>query len=386
MKVLNNIDLNKNELQNARIQNLGTAPATPVEGQVYHNTSDHRTYMWNGTAWVYFIPSSMAGSGNGLDADKLDNQEGSYYLARANHTGTQVASTISDFDTQVRTSRLDQMAAPTSSVSLNSQKIISLLDPTNPQDAATKNYVDSTVQGLDTKASVKAASTADLTLSGEQTVDGIALVAGDRVLVKNQDTQAENGIYLVSLTGWTRATDANTWSELISAYTFIEEGTTNADTGWVSTANSGGTLGVTDVVWVQFNGAGGSSSASNVGTAGVGVFKQKTGNDLEFKKLNAASNKITITDDTTNSKIDFDINVANLGVAAKYSIAVGNNSDTNIVVTHNLGSRDVMVSLRETNPPYALVTTDVDFTSTTTLTLKFAVAPTTDQYTITVIG
>lgn len=386
MKVLNNIDLNKNELQNARIQNLGTAPATPVEGQVYHNTSDHRTYMWNGTAWVYFIPSSMAGSGNGLDADKLDNQEGSYYLARANHTGTQVASTISDFDTQVRTSRLDQMAAPTSSVSLNSQKITGLLDPTNPQDAATKNYVDSTVQGLDAKASVKAASIADLTLSGEQTVDGIALVAGDRVLVKNQDTQAENGIYLVSLTGWTRTTDANTWSELISAYTFVEEGTTNADTGWVSTANSGGTLGVTDVVWVQFNGAGGSSTASNVGTAGVGVFKQKTGNDLEFKKLVAASNRVSITDNTTDSTVDIDVVVANLGVAAKYSTAVGNNSDTNIVVTHNLGSRDVMVSLRETNTPYALVTTDVDFTSTTTLTLKFAVAPTTDQYTITVIG
>lgn len=386
MKVLNNIDLNKNELQNARIQNLGTAPATPVEGQVYHNTSDHRTYMWNGTAWVYFIPSSMAGSGNGLDADKLDNQEGSYYLARANHTGTQVASTISDFDTQVRTSRLDQMAAPTSSVSLNSQKITSLLDPTNPQDAATKNYVDSTVQGLDTKASVKAASTADLTLSGEQTVDGIALVAGDRVLVKNQDTQAENGIYLVSLTGWTRTTDANTWSDLISAYTFVEEGTTNADTGWVSTANSGGTLGVTDVVWVQFNSAGGSSTASNVGTAGVGVFKQKTGNDLEFKKLVAASNKVSITDNTTDSTVDIDVVVANLGVAAKYTAQIGNNSATSIVVTHNLNSRDVSVTIRETDSPYALVFTDIDFTDANNITVKFAVAPTTNQYTVTVIG
>jgi hypothetical protein len=386
MKVLNNIDLNKNELQNARIQNLGTAPATPVEGQVYHNTSDHRTYMWNGTAWVYFIPSSMAGSGNGLDADKLDNQEGSYYLARANHTGTQVASTISDFDTQVRTSRLDQMAAPASSVSLNSQKITSLLDPTNPQDAATKNYVDSTVQGLDIKASVKAASTADLTLSGEQTVDGIALVAGDRVLVKNQDTQAENGIYLVSLTGWTRTTDANTWSELISAYTFVEEGTTNADTGWVSTANSGGTLGVTDVVWVQFNSAGGSSTASNVGTAGVGVFKQKTGNDLEFKKLVAASNKVSITDNTTDSTVDIDVVVANLGVAAKYTAQIGNNSATSIVVTHNLNSRDVSVTIRETDSPYALVFTDIDFTDANNITVKFAVAPTTNQYTATVIG
>lgn len=386
MKVLNNLDLNKNELQNARIQNLGSAPSTPVEGQIYHNTGDHRTYMWNGTAWVYFIPSSMAGSGNGLDADKLDNQEGSYYLGRANHTGTQVASTISDFDTQVRTSRLDQMAAPTASVSLNSQKITSLLDPTNPQDAANKNYVDSTVQGLDTKASVKAASTADLTLSGEQTVDGIALVAGHRILVKNQATQAENGIYLVATGAWTRTTDADTWDELMSAYTFVEEGTTNADTGWVSTANAGGTLNVTNVDWVQFNGAGGSSTASNVGTSGVGVFKQKTGNDLEFKKLVAASNKVTITDNTTNDTVDIDVVVANLGVAAKYTTQVGNNSATSIAVTHNLNSRDISVTIRETGSPYTLVFTDIDFTDANNVTVKFAVAPTTNQYTVTVIG
>lgn len=69
-------------------------------------------------------------------------------LARANHTGTQSASTISDFDTQVRTSRLDQMAAPTSAVSLNAQRLTNVADPTNAQDAATKAYVDATKQGL----------------------------------------------------------------------------------------------------------------------------------------------------------------------------------------------------------------------------------------------
>jgi hypothetical protein len=386
MKVLNNIDLNKNELQNARIQNLGTAPATPVEGQVYHNTSDHRTYIWNGTAWVYFIPSGMAGSGNGLDADKLDGQEGSYYLNRANHSGTQAASTISDFDTQVRTSRLDQMAAPTASVSVNNQNITNLLDPVNPQDAATKNYVDSTAQGLDTKASVKIATTEDITLSGEQTIDDVAIVAGDRVLVKNQNTQSSNGIYIAASGAWARSTDTNSWDKLIAAYAFVEEGSINADTGWVSTANSGGTLGVTPIIWAQFNGASGSSTASNVGTSGVGVFKQKTGNDLELKKIAAGSNKVTITDNTTNSTLDIDVVVANLGIATKYTTLVGNGSSTSIVVTHSLNSRDVSVTIRETTAPYALVFTDCAFTDANNVTLQFATAPTTDQYTVTVIG
>lgn len=169
---------------------------------------------------------------------------------------TLTASKISDFDTQVRTSRLDQMAAPTASVSMNSQKITSLLDPTNAQDAATKNYVDSVAQGLDVKLSVKCATTANITLSGLQTIDGITVVANDRVLVKNQSTASANGVYLASASAWTRATDMDAWTEVPNAFTFVEEGTTLGDTGWVCTANAGGTLGSTSITWAQFSGAG----------------------------------------------------------------------------------------------------------------------------------
>lgn len=169
---------------------------------------------------------------------------------------TLTSSKISDFDTRVRTSRLDQMAAPAAAVALNSQRITGLADPVSAQDAATKSYVDAVAQGIDAKGSVRAATSANITLSGTQTIDGVALVAGDRVLVKNQTTASQNGIYVVAAGAWTRAIDADIWNELISAFTFVEEGTLYSDTGWVSTVDAGGTLGVTAVTFVQFSGAG----------------------------------------------------------------------------------------------------------------------------------
>jgi hypothetical protein len=128
--------------------------------------------------------------------------------------------------------------------------------PTASTDIANKLYVDTVAQGLDAKASCVAATTADITLSGAQTIDGISIVAGNRVLVKNQSLSQNNGIYLCASGAWTRTTDANTWDALTSAFTFIEQGTANGDCGFVCTANAGGTLGTTALPWSQFSGAG----------------------------------------------------------------------------------------------------------------------------------
>jgi len=181
---------------------------------------------------------------------------------------TQIATTAF-----VLATRLDQLAVPTADVSMGGRKITSVNTPTATTDAANKAYVDNLSQGLDTKMSVKAATTATLTLSGTQTVDGVALVANDRCLVKDQTASAANGIYVVQSGAWTRAIDMDTWAEVPAAYVFVEQGTVNADTGWVCTSDQGGTLDTTAITWSQFSGAGASPNA------GAGL--TKTGNTFD---------------------------------------------------------------------------------------------------------
>jgi hypothetical protein len=138
-------------------------------------------------------------------------------------------------------------------------KIINLGNPEQAQDAATKAYVDSVTSSLDLKASVRVATTADITLGNATTeVDGITLEDGDRVLVKNQTDTARNGIWVASTTGaWTRAIDANTSAEVTAGlFTFVEEGDVNANTGWVLTTTEAITVGTTGLTFTQFSGAG----------------------------------------------------------------------------------------------------------------------------------
>ena len=149
--------------------------------------------------------------------------------------------------------------------------------PSGSTDIANKSYVDTVAQGLDTKASVVAATTANITLSGAQTIDGISVVAADRVLVKNQTLSQNNGLYLCASGAWTRTTDMNTWAQVPGAYVFVETGTTLADTGWVCTSDAGGTLGTTAITWAQFSGAGSGVSSITFGTTGLTPATATTG-------------------------------------------------------------------------------------------------------------
>jgi|TARA_X000001388_G_scaffold76994_1_gene75988 hypothetical protein len=182
---------------------------------------------------------------------------------------------ISDFDTGVRTNRLDQMTAPTGSVSFNSQNITNVADPVNAQDAATKGFVEATSQGLNVKNSCVAATTGNITIStalnNGDTLDGVTLSTNDRVLVKDQSTASQNGIYVVAASP-ARAADLAAGANAAGMFTFVEKGTTNADNGFVCTSDSGSAVvGTNNLTFAQFSGAGQI-------TAGDGL--DKSGNTL----------------------------------------------------------------------------------------------------------
>jgi hypothetical protein len=190
---------------------------------------------------------------------------------------------------------LSAVGAPTGNVSMATYKITGLGTPTDATDAATKSYVDSAAQGIDWKASVRAATTANVTLASDlengDTLDGVTLATGDRILVKNQSTGSENGIYVVASSGApTRSTDCDIAAELTSNFAvFVEEGTANADQGYVLTNDGAITVGSTALTFTQFTGLGQI-------TAGDGL--TKTGNTINVNPgtgINITSDQVTNT-------------------------------------------------------------------------------------------
>jgi hypothetical protein len=257
------------------------------------------------TKWATARDLSLTGDITGTIAgvDGSGSVSGATTLANSGVTAgtyTKITVDAKGRATVGATASLSDLTSPTADFSFASRKITNLTDPTSAQDGATKNYVDTVAQGLDVKTSVKAATTSNITLSGAQTIDGISLVAGDRCLVKNQTTSSANGIYLVAAGAWSRASDMDLWAEFPGAFCFVEQGTVNADTGWVCTVDQGGTLGTTAVSFSQFSGVGAYQPLDSTLTALAayntnGVLTQTAADTFVGRTITGTANKIFVT-------------------------------------------------------------------------------------------
>lgn len=291
--------------------------------------------------------------------------------------------------TKVRTKQQFEVNADTS---FSNFKITNLATPTADADAATKAYVDATRTGLDVKQSVRAASTASVTVTytaaggtstrgqitaAPNTLDGVTLAANDRILLKDQGTGAQNGIWVVSTLGtgangvWDRATDFDADAEVTAgAFVFVEEGTTNADSGWVLTTNNpiiiGGASG-TALVWVQFSGAG--QITANNGLT-------KSGNTISLAAISANS---VLANATGSSAVPIAVSMVTAATASAVPIRDANanirfnNSIQNLATTATAaGTTTLTVASAYTQQFTGTTTQTVVLPDATTLTVGHA--------------
>ena len=207
-----------------------------------------------------------------------------------------------------------------SNIDANSHKIVNLAEPTADSDAATKYYVDAARSGLDIKNSVRVATTANITLSNTQTIDGVALSVGDRVLVKDQNTASQNGIYVVASGSWTRSTDADQPAELNpGTFVFVEEGSVNSDTGFVVVSDGALVIGTDPIEWTLF-------STSGTLIAGNGL--SKNGYTLEVNVANGieiASDNVQLASSVAGAGLTYTSGVLDV-VGTSNRITVNSNS------------------------------------------------------------
>jgi hypothetical protein len=251
----------------------------------------------------------------------------------------------------------------------SASKVINVPTPTAAGDAVPKSYVDSAVEGLAWKDSARVGTQSNINLSSPgSTVDGITMASQDRVLVRNQSTQSQNGIYVWNgaSTAMTRSLDASTFAELEQAIITVEEGT-DAGTTWRQTQING-VIDTNNVIFTSFAAA---APAASETTAGIAELATQA-------EVDAGTDDLRIV---TPLKL-----ATWSGRLRKVSTSVGDGSATSYVVTHNLNTRDVIIRVFPNSGEYDDVEVDVQRTSTTTATLVFATAPASNAYRVVVLG
>jgi len=251
----------------------------------------------------------------------------------------------------------------------STSKVVNVPAPTAAGDAVPKSYVDSAIEGLSWKDSARVGTQSNLNLSSPgSTIDGVTMASQDRVLVRNQSTQSQNGIYVWngSAVAMTRSLDASTFAELEQAIITVEEGT-DAGTTWRQTQVNG-TIDSSNVLFTSF---GASSPAASETTAGIAEIATQAEVDAG----------------TDDARIITPLKLANWsGRLRKVSSSVGDGSATSYTVTHNLNTRDVVVRVFPNSGQYDDVEVDVQRTSVNAVAVVFATAPASNAYRVVVLG
>lgn len=251
----------------------------------------------------------------------------------------------------------------------NVARITNLPAPTLDGHAANKAYVDSAVEGLAWKDSVRVSTQSNLSLASPgATIDGITMATNDRVLVRAQTTQTENGIYIWNgaAVAMTRALDANTFAELEQAVVTVEEGTSAGATFRQTAVN--GVIGTNNVLWSSFGTAAPSATETTAGIA----------------ELATQAEVDTGTDDL---RIVTPLKLANwAGRPRKFQQTFGDGAATQYTITHNLNTRDVQASVYRNSGAYDEVLCDVEYTTVNTVTLRFAAAPASNAFRVVIDG
>lgn len=389
MKYLSNIDLSKNELQNARIHNLGAAPGSPVSGQLYYDTNTNKLYYRNNSTWYDLTDATtLAGNAESLYAR----------LAGPTFTGVPTAPTASvgTNTTQIATTAftIAEIASRLAATDAMTYKgaIDASSNPNYPAADAGDTYRIS-VSGKIGGASGPNVEAGDLILSHVDSssagthaavganwdiiqinIDGAVTLTGSQVLTNKTLTQPTIGDFTNATHNHTNAAGGGQLSEGALATTDV---TTNNVT---STKHGFAPKSPADAT-TFLNGAATPAYAavkdSDLATTDVTTNNATTAKHGFLKKLSNVSTEYM--DGTGNWSVP-------AGGVLRFSQDVGDNSSTAIVVTHSLGTRDLTVSVRETGTPWAVVNCDVEMTSTTTITLRFAVAPATAAYRVTIVG
>ena len=367
-----------------------------------HTTSDlaEGTNLYYTAERVQDEISTAIVAGTGLDSTYNDG---------AGTLTLDIDSTVTtNSGTQTLTNKtLGAGTALSSNLDAGTNKITNLGTPTSSTDAATKAYVDAVAEGLHVHAAARVYVAANIDLSTDleagDVIDSVTLAEGNRVLVNGQTTQSQNGIYVVQASGAAvRATDFDTALEVKSGdFIFVSAGTNYANTGWVQTLTPA-TIGSDPISFTQFSGAGtytagagltlnGSVFSADVTPTSGNASLINTGGAIEVKTdtsrgLSVDANGLGINVGTGLTHSAGALTFASGYGVRKHVADVGDGTALSYTVTHSFGTRDVTVHVYQNGSPYAQVEADVEHTNSNAVTIKFAAAPTSNEYRVVVVG